>query len=201
MNSHRNTQHTAFRLAGAAAIGMLIMACSNQATQVPDQAATPTSASTSASSAPAGTSLSNDLIINFPSPALSSPLSSPIARDLPAALPLPSGENATVTGVLVDARTGAPMANTIVRFAITRDETFIVDIANNPYAISDETGRFTVPDIKADTYVAVIGDPYNDYTFAPDLGKPSKIRIFDFKGGKINNLDVLIVDYNAVKPQ
>jgi hypothetical protein len=203
MHSHRNTQHNAFRLAIGAAIALIISACSNQGAAVPEQAATPTTGSSDAPAAQSasGSSISNDLIINFPSPVLASPLASPVARDLPAALPIPSGGNATITGVLVDARTGTPMANTTVRFAVTRQETFVVDTTNSPSTVSDGLGRFVLPNLKADTYIMVIGDPYSEYTFAPDLEKPTAIRIFDFKADKINNVDVLIVNYDAIKPQ
>jgi hypothetical protein len=203
MNSHRNTQYIAFRLAVVAAAAMIITACSTPSITVPESAATPTVGSTdagAAQSAPAGV-ISNDLINNFPSPVLASPLSSPVARDLPAALPIPTGGNATVTGVLVDARTGAPMANTTVRFALTRDNSFVVDTTNSPSTVSDAIGRFTMANLKADTYILVVGDPYTIYTFAPDLDKPTEIRVFDFKADKINNVDVLIVDYEAIKPQ
>lgn len=202
MNSHRNTQRSAFRLAFAAAAVSLIAACGTQPAEVPGQA-TPSAGPAKVEATPAAPSggLSNDLIVNFPSPVLASPLTSPVPRDLPAVLPVPTSGNATVTGLLVDARNGAPMPNTTVRFALSREGSFMVDVSNSPATVSDAVGRFTIPNIKADTYVLVIGDPYTEYTFAPDLDKPNAIRVFDFKSDKINNLDVLLVNYDAVKPQ
>jgi hypothetical protein len=200
MNSHRKLQRTATCYAFAAAAWFSLVACSPPSPAAPAGGTTVSTTTATPAALVAGKS-SNDLIENFPSPVLLSPLTSPVARDLPDVIPLPKPGSAVVTGVLVDAQTGLSMPQTTVRFALTRDGAFVADVTNSPSAISDAQGRFVIADIKPDNYVVVVGDPYTTYTLAPDLDKKDDVRIFALKPDKINNLDVLIVDYNAIKPK
>lgn len=120
---------------------------------------------------------------------MSSPLTSPVAREL-VAVPVPAAGKATVTGVIVSATTGAPYARTSIHLAeVYRqngEAAYILNTASSPSTLTNDSGQFIAKDIPAREYVIVIGEPNASYAI---LNEPNgQAKVWNAEGGKV--LDV-----------
>lgn len=114
--------------------------------------------------------------------------STPQLAPTPEAFIIPTPENgqAVVFGRVLSSITGQPIYRVRVAFAeVYRNEEtaiFVDDAAFSPFAETDASGRFVLPNLSPKEYVIVIGDPFglNDVVRNPD-GLP---KIWNIEAGQ-----------------
>ena len=70
---------------------------------------------------------------------------------------------------------------------------FALDTARNPSCYSDSEGYFVIPDITADEFVIVVGNPESRYYIVNDGN--DKARVYKTEKGKIQQLGDLVIDF------
>jgi hypothetical protein len=117
----------------------------------------------------------------------------PPAQITPAT-PLPG--KATVVGRATALFTGKPFASIAVRLAVVlhlppNSDTFMLDDAHSPGAISDTQGYFVITDVAPNDYVVIIGNPNVQY--AVPTAEPDKARVWKLSAGQITDFGELRV--------
>jgi hypothetical protein len=107
-----------------------------------------------------------------------SPLTSPIRREL-ANVPQPASGKSTVTGVIVSATSGLPIARVSVHLAeVYRqngEAAYILNTAASPSTLTNDAGQFIATDIPAREYVIVIGEPNSVYAILNEANGEAKV--------------------------
>jgi hypothetical protein len=122
---------------------------------------------------------------------MNSPLTSPLppsAVDVPA----PASGKTSVTGIILSATSGAPLAQVTIFLApVYRqngEAAYILDTASSPSTVTDSSGQFIAKDIAPGEYVIVIGEPNAAYAI---LNEPNgQAKVWNAEVDKILDLGV-----------
>lgn len=89
-----------------------------------------------------------------------------------------------------------PLKQTAIHFAQVFRENgkaaFLYDAGSSPSALSDKNGQFSIAELPAGEYVAIIGDPMTSYRILLDENGESRVILA--QGGQTINLGDLLID-------
>ncbi len=111
-------------------------------------------------------------------------------------IPTPQAGKAVAIGQVLSETTGNPLGDTIIRLAEVYRQggegAFVLDGARSPGAITDDQGRFLIPDIEPVEYVVIVGDVFGEYVI---LAQPSgEARVWTAEENAVLDLGVLEAD-------
>jgi hypothetical protein len=112
--------------------------------------------------------------------------------------PTPLSGKATVTGIVVDNKTGKPFKNCFVRlgevFGQGENQGYALDSAQSPATTTDTKGAFIFKDVPAKAYVFILIDPtnYDHYVVAHEISK--RAYVYNADANKILDIGVISVD-------
>ena len=121
------------------------------------------------------------------------PAPTPVPQVTPAT-PLPG--KATVVGHAIALDTGKPFANTPVRLAEVlhlppNSDTFMLNDAQSPGAITDQQGYFLINNVDPKDYVIIVGNI--NLSYAIPTAEPDKARVWTLSAGQITDTGELRV--------
>jgi hypothetical protein len=114
--------------------------------------------------------------------------------------PEPEAGKATVVGLARSEETGEPLSNTQVWLGMVRSSedgtsrAFAIDGARSPFDFTNEEGVFVLSNVDPDSYVLMIGDPYQSNHVIREEENPEDARVWEIPADEVYDIGEWRVD-------